>query len=467
MVLPTRSSRNNECLLIAADFINCQRIAKLKPTPTRHTIFLADLPITTMSASDSGDELILMGIDDAGQDFGAMAVDTSAPAAATQETVAEFFFRRGYSPVNGQRGGTQLLSAIKAEAVEHLARINKTWDDLDDAAQIKLVFIIVNRIDDHVLTYHTQPAQIQAQVSQSLFEAISNEKSVIYDRLEAFVQKGGDAAVDDTSAIEILEDFWKDKEWGDLDKATTIFTHSKDFQQPPPLIRYQTVSSSSVCYLLATWNLIYYSKYHRDQKAARSEHILNVNRFMRNEFHTQQMFDNIFLGHHPMFETNFLGHGGSCQAFLRVALGRWNPNKILFFEVVLRQGLSPSTIFELTQLAIRNYGALLIDEFKVIEAFGEKHVLEYDCSNYSLAEIQQSTTRHALVVVGVRLTESKEVKGGVEFLLQDSSLDKPFLTVSYDLLLAMDVTRFLALDPGLNIGPPVCPVDEPTRTTYL
>ena len=386
--------------------------------------------------------------DAAAHDSGA-AVGKASGDPETDETVAQFFQRCGYSPLKEQRGGTHRLATVKAKAEKHLECIGKTWNDLDVAAQIKLTFIIVNHLDDHVRDYHTQ--QVPKLVAQSIVDAVSNNKSSVFDRLEAFVRKGGDEAVDNAGAMKALEYFLKDKGWGDPDKATTIFTHPDEFRQVSPLIRFQT-ETSTVCYMVASANLVYYSKCKQETQAVHSGHILNVNRFMRNEFQAHQMFKNIFLG-----------HGGSCEEFLRFGLQPSNAGKDLFVKMPLRHEMRPSTAFDITKFAIQDYGALLIEDFKIIKAFSEKGLLEYDCNNYDLTEMQQSTNRHALLVIGVRQTVSEDVKGGVEFLLQNSSADKPFLTVGYDLLRAMGVSRFLALHAGLNIGATAYPVDEPTR----
>ena len=54
----------------------------------------------------------------------------------------------------------------------------------------------------------------------------------------------------------------------------------------------------------------------------------------------------------------------------------------------------------------------------------------------------QETVAQFFKRCGLRLTDSNEVKGGIEYLLQNSSADKPFLTVGCDLLLAMEVKHF-------------------------
>jgi hypothetical protein len=164
---------------------------------------------------------------------------------------------------------------------------------------------------------------------------------------------------------------------------------------------------------------------------------------MRNQFSDQEIFDNIFLG-----------AGGYPLDNLVRLLKPCNPlknNHDLVKELSFEDCVfGVRAVFELIKVYIRQYGALVIERFKMYPEFvADNNQLIFDGDwndkeQFSTGDMP--VVHHALLVVGASLTDS----GSLKLLVQTSFKHKPFVTLGYDLLRSMGVNRLLAVQPGLS-----------------
>ena len=390
-------------------------------------------PLQLPNMSTSSNPLILM----AASTESAASNELPTP----EETLASFFASRGYPPPHEDKLlGETLMSTIQKKANEHLSLIGKTWESLDDEQQIKMAYIIIHEQD--VRSSEDHQRRVEVYTARSLYTALDGE-SAAGKRLRAFVPDGGDISSDVGSAI--LEEFLSSHPvWRDAAAAPTIFNNPDEQRRLEPLFHFQ--GESPTCCLMVAANLIQYSLALSSSDLEQSQQSRrNVNRFLRNNFTNDEIFRHVYDD-----------QGGSVFDHLGRLLKPSNPGPEveLYRSISIRVRDGVDFVYRIVSSAIRDYGALLIPNLKVIPAFASNNgKTHFSCDDFNEQAILESTASHSVLVVGVRTTEAMDTCGGLEFLIQNSWSYKPFVVVGYDVLLAMKVEPLWALAPGLKLNP--------------
>jgi hypothetical protein len=230
-------------------------------------------------------------------------------------------------------------------------------------------------------------------------------------------------------------------------------------------MRFQA-ESSSLCYLVAVTNAIYYNmslqskieRYDVIQKYA-----INISQYQRNRF-----------THDQIFRTIFLGEGGDPIDLLTDLLQPANPSihpRNITRSVCIEVEYFPNieAMYTMVTTTIQKYGALIIEAFKIFpDMIAADHEVTFGGDfNLKTQFGTDQNINYTMLVVGARLTGLEtDVMGGMEFLVQTSWKNKPFLIIGYDLLRSMGVTELYAIQNGLSFlaHPPGEGVDGGTIT---
>jgi len=325
-----------------------------------------------------------------------------------------------------------------------------SWDDLQPHDKAKMAFLFL-RGQFPLLHEHCKGNMVE--IANMLLDSL-DQTSRSGKRLHAYVRKGGDLTVPDEDGEHATAGAYemfvrRFGEWLDPGESPSVFNNPCPFQRvAKPLIWLQE-ESSMVCYLVSVAIAIYYSQcIHNgttldDAPAAIANHALNVSRFMRDEFTSEEVFADIFKG-----------EGGHPENTIKRLLEPKNPGKQVFRRTSLFLDLSVQVVFEVCQNYLEKYGGLVVERFKSFPGFDKDDgILVYHGDYAKLPKFKPSVNpNHALLIVGVRKTSGVDEMGGVAFLAQNTSVKKPFVVIGLDLLASMGVSEVLAIEPGLNFA---------------
>ena len=342
------------------------------------------------------------------------------------------------------------MDQIKHKVNDLLAPINVTWDQLSSLKQAKISFLVMRK--QHIFLFQqSQSASSALDTAQALYDSL-DENSFYGKRLHAFVRNVDVLVRDDgefamNSPYEVF--LSNHTEWLNPETAPTIFNNPDGFKRVTKPLLWLQEETSTVCSLVSIGNAIFYSQcMHNgtgpdDTALAVGQNALNVSRFMRDEFTDEEVFANIFLH-----------QGGYPCSMVERLLKPQNPDVRVMRNIRLFGDSSVDFIFELMKNSFREFGALIIERFQVYPDFLEDNgqlVFHGDWGKKEkLAENENKTPHHALLIVGVRRTSNVKEMGGLAFLAQNSWAKKPFVIIGYDLLLSMGVKDLLAIEEGLK-----------------
>jgi hypothetical protein len=390
----------------------------------------------------------------------------SKPQATASMNLEEFFTRAGLSPPTA--ASDIMMSDVQTAVDMLLCPISKYWSDLDDFQKAKMSFLVLRGQPRLLIQEQGKVLQEQGKalrnVARYLWDAVMNTNGLSFKRLEGFVQKGGDkkhlslatADLDGKTISDYFGHFLEQHpEWSDPEaEAHTIFNHPDEFSRVKPLLLFQE-GTSTVCFIASVANALFYSQcLHTGTAHEESvEHYaLNFNRFMRNNCSNEELFGIIFMG-----------KGGDPKKTLVNLLASFNKD-VSAFDLIKKIDIEygPEDGKAYIQFAywkikemIRRYGALIVERFKIFPEFCENSAQLRFHGNYDDKEHyeeSQCNIYHAVLVVGVRLNESKDGTEGLEFLVQNSWESKPFVIVGFDLLKSMGVDELVAVEEGLGFS---------------
>jgi hypothetical protein len=107
------------------------------------------------------------------------------------------------------------------------------------------------------------------------------------------------------------------------------------------------------------------------------------------------------------------------------------------------------TIFSCVRDALKATGALILPFKPIKESSEDNGILKFE-GDWNMKEKTPADIFHTMLVVGVQLTDS--FGDGLSFLVQDSSLKKPFVIVGLDLVRSMNFDALTALQQGLQFS---------------
>jgi hypothetical protein len=370
------------------------------------------------------------------------------------DTLEDFFKSLRLSPPS--KSSQVYMSEIMNRVNALLAPIHKGWENLDSTQQAKMSFLVLRNQPCLLEVTKYKGVEVVGTsnvIAQELWDVVATKTTSSFKRVDALVQRGGDNRHDEEEGEDCFASFLNNPEtavWSDNEQSRTLFNRTDGYhRQMKPLFRFQE-DSSTVCAWVAVANAIYYSRcLHTGTRAeeAVEQYALNINRFMRNHCSDEELFGIIFMG-----------QGSFPVDLLLKLLQPFNTNvRSLDFAVTVDikpedgedEATSVALVYLTVKKALRTKGALIVEEFKIFDAF-RGNMLRFDGRCYD--DKTKSNETHAVLVVGVRLTDSIENMGGIEFLIQNSWERKPFFTVGYDLLRSMEVTTFRAVKKGLNFS---------------
>jgi hypothetical protein len=243
--------------------------------------------------------------------------------------------------------------------------------------------------------------------------------------------------------------------WNDPITCPTLFNIKYNGGQDyvKPLLRYQE-NQSSVCYLVAGVNAIYYNQVVQhptyQQYMGANVYVVNVSRYMRYEFTNEETFKYIYNN-----------AGGYTLDSVAKMLARCNNSQEVnrsnaFYIVNNFDFIDPHHMFEEIERALKTCGPLIVAEFRVFKSYVDTHKMEFSLKDYEPLEIL-----HSVLIVGVQETTTPGF-GGLKLLIQDSLAARPFFTIGLSVLRSMDQNHFYAIRPGYNFTSGVNNIQEET-----
>jgi len=402
-------------------------------------------------------------VSDLGQASAASYLSPPPPTPKPEESLIPIFKAAKLTPPHD--AGKFFKSLIAKRGAAMLERISFDAASFDAYQEAKMVFLLMHNQDyflvDHLKLKSPHLANttgIVETMATTLMRACTDESSPHYSKLDAYVRKGGDVSCGENGEFDVSGTF-PAFDLPDDPNVVSLFHNSSMDGAIEPVLRLQE-ASSTICYIVAVVNMIYYSQCIQEGVAESEQNFINVNRFMRNNFTDDEIFRNIFVH-----------HGGWPHDIIPRILGQANPEMKEANTIILENNFEPiknSSVELILQVILKNleeFGALLIPNFPIFKEFMEEGVLEYS-GDWNAKEKFEQPQFHALLLVKARLTGDPNVMGGLALLLQNSWAVKPFVVVGYDLLKSMGITRFAVVNKGLKYE---WPADfrydgEPTRS---
>jgi hypothetical protein len=153
-----------------------------------------------------------------------------------------------------------------------------------------------------------------------------------------------------------------------------------------------------------------------------------------------------------------LGEGGDPIDLVTDLLQPANPSILshdltTYVRLDLKYFSNIHSLYTVVRNTMKMHGALIIEAFKIFpDMIAEDHEVTFGGDfNLKTQFGTDQNVNHTMLVVGARLTglETDDM-GGMEFLVQNSCKNKPFLIIGYDLLRSMGVKKLYAIENGLK-----------------
>eukprot|EP00978_Attheya_sp_CCMP212_P000515 scaffold1022_cov35-Attheya_sp.AAC.1 len=181
--------------------------------------------------------------------------------------------------------------------------IAKSWDDLNELQKIKISFLVLRQQQFFIFKHYCcnlPVPEANHKVAETLWNAL-DENTPCGQKLTAFVPKGGDVTIDtsETNSHYLANFLELYPLWNDNNQAPTTFNNpDTHFGDVEAFLGFQA-ETSSLCYLVAVVNAIYYSMSLQNgsvQSEASEQYTLNISQYQRNRFSHEEIFRAVFLG---------------------------------------------------------------------------------------------------------------------------------------------------------------------------
>lgn len=339
---------------------------------------------------------------------------------------------------------TEGKEAVIGTATKILSLLDVDWNGLDATQKAYIAFLVWK--NQHTMLKNKTTLNSR-EIAQKILDAATNKDSIPYQTLNAFLRNDETKVTDEVmNELEDLNLFRKKHtKWNNADDPLvyTIFTFRINCPQLFPVIRYQT-KISKVCFAISAANAVLYymwlTKKARDKTEAVNSYGIKIGRLLRNELTDEQTYDMIFKhqGEYPTYIFDNL---------LSFEEHQPGTNTTYFFHIGKKLNLD--LLFSSLMLYLQSHGPLVVQAFKIFEEYQDAQVTEfYGGKNYTFIKQDGKDVYHAFLVVGIRKTASKDDMGGIQFLVQDSMIGRPFVGIGLDLLHFMNITVLLGIQPG-------------------